>query len=400
MRVFVVAMVCLALFQVPVFAQSTSRELRVLPPEHKVMTDPVTGAELRFLTTGPGQDINLYFHQRAWMLDGSMILFNSDRGEGRLMGYLVATGELVVIAGIDTGVDKCEAGVARNVVLGFDGDKVVETAFDIEVSPDPATTPSKVTAHERVLGMLPPQTGALQFSESCDGKLIGIGSTHWTHMDGAGIITLNQETGEVKDICKLDPDYGYGGHLQFSHSNPHVFSIAARTPLRRFWLVDIRDGVPRSPYLQWEGELVTHESWWVDDQLLFCGGTHPMPTEDAHVKVLDTRTGAIRIIGAGAWWPGADAKALAKENWWHPDGSDDGRWVVADNWHGDIMLFEGKTTRPRLLTAGHRTYGQGDHPHVGFDRKGEQVVFTSHLLGSPDVCVATIPKEWQEKNPS
>jgi hypothetical protein len=60
------------------------------------------------------------------------------------------------------------------------------------------------------------------------------------------------------------------------------------------------------------------------------------------------------------------------------------------------MLFEGKTTRAHLLTTGHRTYGKGQHPHVGWDRKGEKVVFSSHLLGNLNVCVATIPKAWQE----
>jgi len=32
---------------------------------------------------------------------------------------------------------------------------------------------------------------------------------------------------------------------------------------------------------------------------------------------------------------------------------------------------------------------------VGWDRKGEKVVFASHMLGNLDVCVATIPKTWQ-----
>ena len=60
------------------------------------------------------------------------------------------------------------------------------------------------------------------------------------------------------------------------------------------------------------------------------------------------------------------------------------------------MLFEGKTTRPHLLTSGHRTYGKGEHPHVGWDRKGEKVIFASHMLGNENVCVVTIPKAWQE----
>jgi hypothetical protein len=49
-----------------------------------------------------------------------------------------------------------------------------------------------------------------------------------------------------------------------------------------------------------------------------------------------------------------------------------------------------------LLTSGHRTYGKGEHPHMGWDRKGEKVVFASNMLGDVNVCVATIPKAWQD----
>jgi hypothetical protein len=32
---------------------------------------------------------------------------------------------------------------------------------------------------------------------------------------------------------------------------------------------------------------------------------------------------------------------------------------------------------------------------VGWDRKGEKVVFASHALGDLNVCVAAIPMAWQ-----
>jgi len=67
------------------------------------------------------------------------------------------------------------------------------------------------------------------------------------------------------------------------------------------------------------------------------------------------------------------------------------------NWHGDIMLFDGKTSRPHLLTTSHRTYGGGEHPEVGWDRKGERVIFSSHKLGGVTICVATIPTAWQKE---
>ena len=93
-----------------------------------------------------------------------------------------------------------------------------------------------------------------------------------------------------------------------------------------------------------------------------------------------------------------DDEAVSKRNWWHASGSPDGRWAAGYNWHGDIMIFEGLTTRPHLLTVGHRIYGTGPHPEVGWDRKGDQVVFGGSVkLGEgTHVCVATIPPAWQD----
>jgi len=276
-----------------------------------------------------------------------------------------------------------------------DGD-LVEVTLDIALSPSPDRERSKVTAHERLVCKLPAFSGFIEVNESCDGKTLAVGDTAWTHMNGPGIVLVDEQTGQVRDLCAIPADLQYGGHLQWSHTDPYLLSFAA-LPVR-LWVVDIRDGVPRNPYREQPGELVTHESWWVNDQIIFCGGTHPKPTEDAHVKALDIRTGQVRIVGAGAWWPGGTDTEIARVNWWHSDGSDDGRWIVADNWYGDIMLFEGGTTRPRLLTGNHRTYGKGGHPHVGFDRAARQVVFTSHQLGDSNVCVATIPQAWQQEN--
>ena len=135
----------------------------------------------------------------------------------------------------------------------------------------------------------------------------------------------------------------------------------------------------------------------MNDQILFCGGIHTKPTEDSHLKLIDMRAGVIRIIGEGSWWPNAEPKDIAKRNWWHASGSEDGRWVVGDNWHGDITLFDTKTARPRPLTTAHRTYGKGEHPEVGWDRKGRQVVFGSHKVGDVTVCVTTIPEAWQRE---
>lgn len=385
----------------PCFAQSgpESFDLTVLPPEHKKMVDHSTGAKLVFLTTDPSRDTNLYFHERSWLADGSLIFFNSGRDRGGAMAYIVQTGELVRLATPHGGIGAVNAAKDRNSVFGRRGDDVIELALTVNVSSDPRASPSKVVATERVIASLPGIKMHTPPSEGCDGRHLAVGVII---EDAGGIYVIDVASGEYRELCRLPDPPGYGGHVQFSRSNPNLLSYAGRP--QRLMVVDIRDGVPRNIYAQRDGELVTHEHWWVadangNDQLVFCAGLHPEPVEDAHVKVINVQTGVVRVIGTGAWWPDGEDEEVAKQNFWHCAGSEDGRWVAADNWHGDITLFEGKTSRPRQLTVGHRTYGHGEHPHVGWDREGKQVVFTSHMLGDPNVCIATIPEAWQQANP-
>ena len=382
-------------------AQDTGQafELAVSPSEHTKMTDPQTGAELLFLTTNPAKETNLYFHERSWLADGSLILFNSSRENGGVMAYLVETGELVRLAADHGDIGNVNAAKDRNSVFGLRGDSILEWALTIKISPDPQASPSKVTVTERVIATLSGLTPHTPPSESCDGRHLAVGVIL---DDARGIYILDVASGDYRELCRIPDPPGYGGHVQWSHSNPSMLSFAGRT--NRLMVVDIRDGIPMSIYQEWEGEHVTHEHWWVadangEDRMVFCSGIHPEPVEDAHVKVINLKTGVVRIIGTGAWWPTGQDEEVAKQNFWHCSGSEDGRWVAADNWHGDITIFEGKTSRPRTLTVGHRTYGHGDHPHVGWDRQGKQVVFTSHMLGDPNVCVATIPDAWQQANP-
>jgi hypothetical protein len=310
------------------------------------------------------------------------------------MGYIVETGELVQITAADgSGLGGVTAAVNRNSVLGTAGQRVLEIQLVVTVSESTGARHAKVVARERHFCTIPGLDGT--FGESCDGHHIAIGRIRAERENKPGIVFIDERTGKWEQLCDIPSGVTYHGHVQWSVTNPNWLSFAGAP--NRLCVVDIRDRRIWSPYKEIQGELVTHESWWVNDQLIFCGGVHSAPTEESHVKAIDMHTGAVRIIAAGSWWPDATPKDLAKRNWWHASASADGRWIAADNWHGDIMLFEGNTTRPRLLTSNHRTYGKGEHPHVGWDRKGEQVVFASEKGGGAKVCVATIPTDWQEK---
>ena len=230
---------------------------------------------------------------------------------------------------------------------------------------------------------------------------IGIGKT---------VNTIRVSDGRLKEVCRLDPPLAWRGHLQWSRTESNLLSMAQgqdwrRDPdaLDRIWVIDPEEGVPRPVYHQIVGELVTHESWWVDDQILFCGAPPPLGLpgdperrEMAHVNALDTTTGNVRIIGAGSWWPEGSDEEVWRRNWWHCAGSEDGRWVVADTFHGDIALFDAPNTRPLLLSSGHRPFvGSAKHPEPGWDRASRQVIFSSHMLSDEvNACVATIPDGW------
>lgn len=76
--------------------------------------------------------------------------------------------------------------------------------------------------------------------------------------------------------------------------------------------MNVDEGVPRDVYRQAGGELVTHEAWWVNDLITFCGGQRE---DESHVKTVNPHTGETRIIGAGSWWLNGTSAELAKWNW-------------------------------------------------------------------------------------
>jgi hypothetical protein len=415
-------MISLSLFagRLPASDWSAPYSLAVFPPEHRFAPDPETGAELNFLTSNPATDINLYYHQRSWLSNSSAILFYSNREAGGLMAYLVATGEIVRLTGPDgNAFSGATAAIHRNTIFAAWNKNAVEIELKIEPLNHSNKKTSVAHARIRVLCELGPTAkNHYELNESCDGKYLAYSTIGYGKNGGPVIFLIDIHTGTQRELVSLPPERGAANHVQWSRTSPHLLSFSSfmepyklragpRMPsngptdysgrCQRLWVIDLRDGVPRNVYQAIENELVTHAIWWIDDTILFTGAVlAPVETEWSHVKVLDVLRGDVRIIGAGSWWPNAGAEEMSRLNWWHPAGSDDGHWVVADNWHGDIMLFEGRTARPHRLTQNHRTYGRGDHPHPSWNRHGNQVVFTSHQHGSPDVCVATIPATFQE----
>ncbi len=184
--------------------------LEVFPPEHQRVKDPVTGADLLFITTHPTRDLNLYFHERSFLADESMVLFTSERERGGLMGYLFATGELVRIHTPDGGVGGATAAKSRNSVFVLRGRQVLELALRIQTSQNPFKAPSQVSATERVICTLPEGISpATALNENANGSLLSLGVSFAG--GGVGIITIDVRTGKVREVCRMET---FGGHVQ------------------------------------------------------------------------------------------------------------------------------------------------------------------------------------------
>ena len=390
-------LLCAALMLWVAVLKANTWNADILPPEQRIETDAESGARVIFITTDKSNDTNLYFHDRSWLLENQIMLFMSDRsGRNELYAYVANTGHL---ARLNRKMD----APAYGAVASRNGDRIYvirdNTVLEWRVQLSGENTPVLEIAERKICDFPAGSAPFGSLNENSDGTLLSVG---YMKDDQPHIAVVNIREQLMETI--LQPDQRMIQHIQFSRERPDLLSFAVgygsdTAPLdtsapahARIWFLNIHIKMAVPAFYQKPGELVTHECWWVNDQMTFIGGHLP---GEAHVKVLDLKTNEIKIIGAGAWWEGASDRALAQVNWWHASGSPDGKWVAADNWHGTISIFNAKTTQKKILTAGHRVYGGGAHPHVGWDLNGKSVVFGSNKNGNPDVCIAFIPENWQ-----
>ena len=379
----------------PDLAWENEWKAEIYPAEHETITDSISGAKLIYITTDSSRDINFYFDWNCWFEDLSMMAFISWRtGKAELFGYVPLTGELVRLDPRETPAVSTQATVdlkTHDIYVRTD-DAIYLWHVDLRFSDDSARLKAVSVSEHKIASV--PQGGKFfsALSQSADRKFISA-TIRSEEPDEQSIVAVNIQTGKIDTLLTWDNTHSFS-HVQFSKYNPYLLRFAHHP--HRMWIVDTRKpGQSTKIHLQEKGELVTHEDWWVDDQLTFCGG---YLAEESHVKIIDIHKQKTRIIGAGAWWEGGTPFELSRYNWWHASGAPNGRWVAADNWHGHIAIIDERSSHLRLLTKNHRTYGkvEVEHPHVGWAPDSKSVEFTSHKRGNPDVCIAYLPEHWNE----
>ena len=383
-----------------VISSARNWDCEILPSEQKIEIDKISGAKIVFVTTNKADDNNLYFHDRCWLPAEKMMLFISNRsGRGEVYGYLPKTGELVRL----NGANKDNAGTPlasrfADRIYVSKGNSLYQ--WDVAVNYSPQT--SVKIAEKKICDIPQGMSRSSGLNENSDGSLL---SFSYIKDGNYAIAVVEIKSGKIETVAEFPSGFRIQ-HIQFSWTRPDLLSFARSygtdtAPLdpkeprhARIWFVNIHTKVPLPAFYQQPGELVTHECWWVNDQITFINGFRK---EEGNISVLDIKTGERRIIGMGAWVEDVSAKELSKYNWWHESGSRDGRWLAGDNWHGIIAVFNARTTEKHILATGHRIYGKGAHPHVGWDLDGNSVEFTSNKLGNPDVCIGYLPQKWLEE---
>lgn len=416
---------------------------RRFPSEKKIVTDPVTGIKLTFLTSAPGGDSKIYQTHRQWTADGKWLIFRSGRVPGETLAVNEKTGVMVQVSeggymGMLTLAQKSLKLYFMRMVLRQPGQtrggpvQIVEVDLEKLFADSEAGTLKKENEYQKVCGTIPAEIGAggdmaLDADEEWVYFRVGKDEAAKHLPEGtklepnfgprnmgagpSGIGSLNTKTGEIKFVVAVPFQVG---HIQ---TNPWVpgeivfcWETGGKAP-QRTWTV-MSDGSGLRPlYPESEYEWVTHEAVITKDEIAIAImghrkiGTPELPPDPANqgqevgwgpsgtrekptgLGIVNLRTREMTIAG----------QTPSGSGLWHVNGSADGRWAVGDDFSRNIFLIDRHTHEMILLSTGHKTTAS-DHPHPTFSPDGTRIEIQSAMLSennrSMNICIIPVPENW------
>ncbi|MFN8239767.1 MAG: hypothetical protein U0X39_03340 [Bacteroidales bacterium] len=412
------------------------------PSERKVISDPMTGARLVFLTTKPAGDSKIYQTHSQWTADGKWLVFRSNRVRGEAMAVNEETGDIVQITeGGYTGMLCVARKSMKLYMMRFKAPSTERMRRDMEVV---VVDLEKLFAdsekgklksqdnYQKVVGQIAASLGAggdMALDANEDFVYFRVGKEEAAkHLSPetkiepnfgprnmgagpAGLMSLNITTGELRYIVSVPFQIG---HVQ---SNPFVpgeivfcWETGGKAP-QRTWIVN-SDGTGLRPlYPEAEYEWVTHEAVITKDEVAIAIMGHrkpgipdmtPDPSNPGQEKgwgpcgtrekptglgIVNLRTREMRIAG----------QTPSGSGLWHVTGSEDCRWAAGDNFERGIYLIDRHSGEMILLSGGHKTTA-ADHPHPTFSPDGTRIEIQSAMLSednkSMNICIIHLPQGW------
>ena len=430
-----------------IFSASVSGQIGTrFPSEKKIVTDPVTGTQLTFLTSKPAGDSKIYQTHPQWTSDGNWLIFRSNRVRGEAFAVNEKTGVIVqVTEGGFTGMlcvarKSMKLYIMRFVSTGTGQPRggpmqVVEVDLARLFSDSESGALKSAGVYQRICGTIPVEMGAggdMAIDANEDAVYFRVGRNEAAkHLpEGtkiepnfgprnmgagpAGLMSMKTATGELKYIVSVPFQIG---HVQ---SNPWVpgeivfcWETGGKAP-QRTWTV-MADGTGLRPlYPESEYEWITHEAVITKDEVAIAImghrqiGTPQKPADPANpgqetawgpsgtrekptgLAIVNLRTREMTIAGQTATGSGL----------WHVNGSEDGRWAVGDDFSRSIYLIDRHTHEMIMLSTGHKPTAS-DHPHPTFSPDCTRIEIQSAMLSednkSMNICIIPVPESWLKR---
>ncbi len=431
------------------FLQSLSPQIGTrFPSEKKIVTDPVTGTQLTFLTSTPAGDSKIYQTHNQWTADGNWVIFRSNRVKGEAFAVNEKTGEIVQVS--EGGYAGMLNVARKSMKLYFMRMKnpgqnpfgpvrgpvqVIEIDLEKLFRDSEAGTLKQADEYQRICGTTPAETGAggdMALDADEEVVFFRIGKEESAkhlqpgtkieenfgprHMGAgpSGIGSMNLKTGETKFVVAVPFQVG---HIQ---ANPWVpgeivfcWETGGKAP-QRTWMV-MADGTGLRPlYPESDYEWVTHEAIISRDEVAIAIMGHRKPGAPAQpadpknpgqeagwgpsgtrekptgLGIVNLRTKEMIIAG----------QTPAGSGLWHVNGSSDGRWAAGDDFSRSIYLIDRLSREMILLSAGHKMTAS-DHPHPTFSPDGTRIEIQSAMLSndnkSMNICIIPVPENWLQR---
>ena len=433
------------------FANQTNAQIgKRFPSEKKIITDPVTGNQLIFLTSTPAGDSKIYQTHNQWTSDGKWLIFRSGRVKGEAMAVNEKSGEMVQVSegGYFGMLNVARKSMKLYFMRRLGNDTIRGSLAIVEVDLAKLFADSKAgvlkpaTEYQRICGITPPELKAggdmaldggeewlwfrvgkeeAQKHLSADVKIEPNFGPRKMGAGPAGIAGMNIKTGEIKYVVSVPFQMG---HIQ---GNPWVpgqiifcWETGGKSP-QRSWIVN-SDGTGLRPlYPEASYEWITHEAVFSPDEVAIAIMGHRKiknPTDTASVKgtgvygvnpgqdaewgecgtrekpsglgIVNINTREMTIVG----------QTPSGSGFWHVNGSADKRFAVGDDFARNIYLIDRRTHEMILLSTGHKATA-ADHPHPTFSPDGTRIEIQSAMLSadnrSMNICVIPVPQKWLDR---
>jgi len=194
------------------------------------------------------------------------------------------------------------------------------------------------------------------------------------------VASLNLTTASWQLVTEVDFPVG---HVQANPAITRVIMFCHETGglvPQRIWVVNANGAGLRPFYKHTCGEWVTHEVWWGGMRALFT----IWPYDKEHEA--QPHGAASADLAAGK------LSVLSQFRAWHIQGSQDNRWVVADDHDRNIWLIQAANGERRLLVGGYPANAFDTRPHPTFTPDGKGVVFSCSRDGKEHVHMAALPR--------